>query len=113
MEDNNNLGILLKQKRKEKGFTLEQIGDYVGVQKATVSRWERGLIRDMKRNRIDALCNILDISPTFFVKGFINEDKNQSFTREQYKVNVINMTNNCTELSKEEKKIITSIMNTL
>lgn len=53
----------LKQRRLELGLTLEQVGDYVGVGKSTVRKWETGLIKDMKRSQIAKYAEILKISP--------------------------------------------------
>ncbi len=38
-----NIGRCIVQKRKEKGITQEQLADYIGVSKASVSKWESGL----------------------------------------------------------------------
>ena len=53
----------IKQRRKELGITLEDIGRYVGVSKATVQRWETGSISNMRRDRIKKLSEILQVSP--------------------------------------------------
>ena len=38
----------IKALRKEKGLTLEQVADVVGVGKSTVRKWETGMIANMK-----------------------------------------------------------------
>ncbi|SFA70977.1 Helix-turn-helix [Clostridium frigidicarnis] len=38
-----NIGRCVFQKRKEKGITQKQLADYIGVSKASVSKWESGL----------------------------------------------------------------------
>lgn len=38
-----NIARCIVQKRKEKGITQEQLADYIGVSKASVSKWESGL----------------------------------------------------------------------
>jgi transcriptional regulator with XRE-family HTH domain len=38
-----NIGKCILQKRKERGITQEQLADYSGVSKASVSKWESGL----------------------------------------------------------------------
>ncbi|MBR2028076.1 MAG: helix-turn-helix domain-containing protein [Oscillospiraceae bacterium] len=53
----------IKTRRKELGITLEDIGKYVGVSKATVQRWETGSISNMRRDRIKKLSEILKVSP--------------------------------------------------
>lgn len=57
----------LKQRRLDLGLTLEQVGDYVGVGKSTVRKWETGMIRDMKRSQIGKYAEILQISPTMIL----------------------------------------------
>ena len=52
---------IIKTRRKELGITLEDIGKYVGVSKATVQRWETGSISNMRRDRIKKLSEILRI----------------------------------------------------
>lgn len=56
-------GKFIKQKRLELGLTLLDVAKACKVSEATVSRWESGDIGDMKRSRIAALANILNISP--------------------------------------------------
>lgn len=35
-----NAGVMLKQLRLEKGYTLEQLGEKVGVGKSTIRKWD-------------------------------------------------------------------------
>ncbi|MGH2335465.1 helix-turn-helix domain-containing protein, partial [Enterococcus faecalis] len=42
----------LKQKSMEKNLTLEQVGNFVGVGKTTVRKWETGMIENMGREKI-------------------------------------------------------------
>ena len=54
---------VIKKRRKELNITLEEIGNYVGVSKATVQRWESGEISSMRSERIEKLCEILKLEP--------------------------------------------------
>ncbi|QRG86349.1 LexA family transcriptional regulator [Bulleidia sp. zg-1006] len=54
---------MLKKRRTELGLTLEEVGDYCGVGKSTVRKWEVGIIKNMKRNQISKLSEILQLSP--------------------------------------------------
>lgn len=49
--------------RISRGLTLEEIGDYVGVSKGTVLKWESGKIKNMRRDKIVRLAEILRTSP--------------------------------------------------
>ena len=42
-----NVGEKMKERRKELGMTLEEVGNIVGVGKSTVRRWENGMIKNM------------------------------------------------------------------
>ncbi len=57
-------GEKLRARRLEKGMTLQQVGDLVGVGKSTVRKWETGMIRNMGRDKILALAEALDLRPS-------------------------------------------------
>ena len=61
-----NIGNRLKELREARGLTLEQVGAYVGVNKATVQRYEIGNI-DIKRNVAIKLAECLGISPSYIM----------------------------------------------
>ena len=58
------IGELIYNRRKELGLTLEDVGEFVGVGKSTVKKWESGFISNMRRDKIALLAKILEIEPT-------------------------------------------------
>lgn len=58
---------ILKSRREELGLTLEDIGTAVGVAKGTVQRWEAGIIKNLKRDKIGKLAKILKVSPAYLM----------------------------------------------
>lgn len=64
-----NIGDIMHARRQELGLTLEEVGDYVGVGKSTVRKWEHGEIENMKRDKIALLSKILKLSPLTFITG--------------------------------------------
>lgn len=44
-------------------MTLEDVGDYVGVGKSTVRKWENGMINNMKWDKNSLMTETLQISP--------------------------------------------------
>ena len=64
-----NIGDIMRVRRQELGLTLEEVGDYVGVGKSTVRKWEHGDIENMKRDKIALLSKILKLSPLTFITG--------------------------------------------
>lgn len=61
------LGNIISQRRKELGLTLEAVADAVGVGKSTVRKWEKGMIKNMGRDKIAALAKVLQMDPVRFV----------------------------------------------
>lgn len=63
----------IKSLRQEKGLTLEQVADVVGVGKSTVRKWETGMIANMKRDKIADLAKALGTTPAYLM-GWEEED---------------------------------------
>ena len=58
---------IIKSLRLQKGLTLEQVGDYVGVGKSTVRKWENGMIENMRRDKIAKLAAVLGTTPDYLM----------------------------------------------
>lgn len=61
------IGKKIFERRKSLGLTLEDVGNAVGVGKSTVRKWEKGMIKNMKRDKIAALAKLLQMDPVEFV----------------------------------------------
>lgn len=59
--ENESIGVIIHNRRKELGITLEQIGNACGVNKSTIMRWEKGIAKDIKRSHIEILSKLLYI----------------------------------------------------
>ncbi|MBQ3791761.1 MAG: XRE family transcriptional regulator, partial [Clostridia bacterium] len=57
------LGEIIKIRRAELGLSLEDIGRIVGVNRATVLRWESGLIRNIRKDKMILLADALQTTP--------------------------------------------------
>ena len=55
---------IIKQRRLELGYTLDDVSKLIGVTSATISRWESGEIANMRRDKIVKLAEALKISPS-------------------------------------------------
>ncbi len=64
MTQNTSLGPKIKELRKAKGMTLEQVGNIVGVGKSTVRKWETGMIANMGQDKLASLAKALDVHPS-------------------------------------------------
>ncbi len=65
----------IKTLRHQRGLTLEQVGDYVGVGKSTVRKWENGMIENMRRDKIAKLAAILGTTPDYLMGWNSNQDE--------------------------------------
>lgn len=63
---NKELGAWLKQKRTEKGMTLQQVADKLGVNRSTIQRYEKANLQLYASTLID-LCKIYDADLTEFI----------------------------------------------
>lgn len=53
----------LKERREQLNLSQEEVAHAIGVTKATVSKWEKGDIANMKRDKISQLSKVLKVSP--------------------------------------------------
>ena len=65
--DSKDMSKRIKDLRLEKGLTLEQVANVVGVGKSTVRKWETGMIANMKRDKIAALAKALGTTPAYLM----------------------------------------------
>ena len=76
----------IEKRRKELNLTLEQIGDYVGVSKSTVKKWESGFIDNMKRDKIALLAEILKVSPLEIIG--IETSSNKTYEKDEFNLTI-------------------------
>ncbi len=57
------MALDIYKRRKELDLTLEEVAAWVGVGKSTVKKWESGYIKNMRRDKIIKLSEILKVSP--------------------------------------------------
>ena len=113
MSNQISIGTFIKMKRKEKGYTLEQIGKYVGVSKGTVSRWESNEIGNMRTDRVKSLCEILEISTQEFLeRSTTNGNKEiEQITPREFQQEVATLLSKTTNLSDQEKNVLMQTLN--
>ena len=63
----------IREKRKNKNYTLEQLADEIGVTKSTVLKYENGSIA-IPSDKIEKIAKVLNITPAYLM-GWAEEDK--------------------------------------
>lgn len=76
---------LIKAKRMEQHLTLQDVANYVGVNKATVQKWESGKIDQMRGPHVAKLGNLLHIHPAVLMGWMTPEEANQLITSDRAK----------------------------
>ena len=71
----------IRELRQERGLTLEQVAQVVGVGKSTVRKWETGMIANMKRDKIADLAKALGTTPAYLM-GWEDKETPPPITKE-------------------------------
>lgn len=66
-QQNESIGQRLARIRANRGITLEQIGNAVGVVKSTVLKWETGAIENMGQDKVVRLAEFLQVTPGYLL----------------------------------------------
>ncbi|HHX62490.1 MAG TPA: repressor LexA [Epulopiscium sp.] len=57
----------IKELRTSKGWTLEELGNKLGVGRAAVHKWENGQTTNLKRSTIEKLSELFDVNPSYIM----------------------------------------------
>ena len=55
------VGEIIKNARKAKGLTQEELGNIIGVQKSAIAKYEKGRVVNIKRSTLQKLASALDL----------------------------------------------------
>lgn len=106
----NNPGMLIKQKRKEKKMTLEEVSTRIGLSKSTLSKIENNKIENLKRSTLLSLSNLLDISPIELIDG-IEYEVDQTVTINGFQTQLNYLLYRTNGLNESEKSLIKEYVN--
>lgn len=60
-------GDRIKQLRLQNGMTMEELAEKLGLQKAAIYKYENGLVVNLKRNVIEKLSQVFNVSPSYIM----------------------------------------------
>ena len=114
---NGDMSCRIKELRKAKGLTLEEVGNMVGVGKSTVRKWETGIIANMKRDKIAALARALDTTPAYLM-GWQEEQKKNDIQADiilkmRTDSDFMSAVETLYKLDKDKLQSVTQMLNTL
>ena len=64
----------IKDLRIEKGLTLKEVGDAIGVSESAAQRYETGNISNLKYDTVVALANLFGCEPTYLLGWDLDDD---------------------------------------
>lgn len=100
----NTIGNKIKMLRKRRNMTQEELGDRIGVTKATINKYETGVVVNLRRPTIEKLARALDTSPAYLM-GWVDENNGNNISVNGSNNGDIHI-NSGSELSKEEKELL-------
>ena len=77
----------LKQRRIELGLTMLEVAKLVGVSEATISRYESGNIKNMRKDRIAKYASALKVPPSTFLELEDKPTQSKPLTAEDIRAN--------------------------
>lgn len=72
-------GERIKTLRKENNLTQEELGAKIGVQKAAIQKYEKGTVKNIKRDSLIKLAQCLDTTPEYLL-GWEEKPTNLEYT---------------------------------
>ena len=105
------IGQLIRDRRKELNMTSVVLANKMGVNQSTISRWESGKIKDIKRAQICLLSKYLYI-PIDTILGLSNETSTEDLEVVKKRISIQSKLENINDKSKLEniEKIIDALM---
>lgn len=103
----NEMGNRIYQKRKEYCYTMEELGNLLGVNKTAVNKWEKGEVKNIKQSTIKKMADIFNCSPAWLMGLDDISPKPPKF--EPIHLELIDM---YSRLSQEEQNLILNTMKT-
>jgi transcriptional regulator with XRE-family HTH domain len=98
-------GRRLKAAREAKGYTKDKLGKLVGIHHSQIGRYEKGEASP-SAEVLKKLANALDASTDFLMNGTTSELAAESIQDKT----LINQFNRVAELSEEDKKIVSALI---
>ena len=101
------IGARIKARRKDVGMTQEELGKKIGVTKATINKYETGIVVNMKRPTVEKIAKALDVPPGYLM-GWTDNQANVQTNNGVIGQNSGTVTVNNSErtLSKEEIELL-------
>lgn len=84
--NNKRMGEIIRILRQERGLSLQEVADYIGKNRSTVSRWENGQTEKIKRGQVKELAMLFGVDEAVFFESEhdVIDLKNHTFPYEEF-----------------------------
>lgn len=110
-----NIGEKIKKARLEKGYTQEELGALLGVQKSAVAKYEKGRVVNIKRSVLAKISQVLDIPPVELVSDI--EKKPVETAEKHYEMltdaDLLEIYEEFRSLDKTQKQLVKDLIHNL
>lgn len=72
------MGSRIRQKRIEKGLTMEELGNALGIKASAINKYEKGIVENIKRSTIQQMATIFECDPAWLM-GFDESNSVNNF----------------------------------
>lgn len=107
------IGQKIKEARLAKGFTQQELGDLVGVQKSAIAKYESGRVINIKRGILQKITTALDMRPSELIFDDSPKDTANMHVRILTDFELMESLKDYYDLSEENKKVIRDLIRKL
>ena len=79
----------IRESRKERGISQTELANAVNVSRAAVSRWETGLVKNLKMEHLFAISRLLNINPEWLATGVGAKKLKNGFSQPQSTIDTL------------------------
>ena len=73
------MGDRMRELRRERGITQEELGHLIGVQKSAIRKYEKGTIKSIKQDTIQKMSKFFNVNPCYLMGMSDNRNLAHSF----------------------------------
>ena len=111
------IGVRVHELRHDLGLTMVELGDKIGVGKATIKKYESGAIKNIPSDKIESLAEALETTPEYLMGWTESSTVQKNQTSENFgaprtlEARIVSF--GMDSLPKEEREKILSILQTM
>ena len=107
------IGQKIKEARKRKNMTQEELGNIVGVQKSAIAKYESGRVVNIKRSTLQKIASALNIRPSELVFEDSPKESASFHVKIRSDLELMSTLKDYYKLTQENQKIVRDLIRSL